>query len=594
MNTISKFLSNTYTLSILFIISFASGLVSLQTFSGDGIFKLNQFNVEALLFINLFLLIILTISILSKIYQTFIRKRNEELGGETSKNLVISFLLISSIPSVIITISSLFIFNYGIQNWFDNKILSLVNNSRSVAQNYLGDHQESIAKDTKLIANDLNRNKTILLANNDRFNQYIKFLSDLRGIDNLYLINSEGKLIKSSAQDKYKPPLKKLLLQASNGKPLIFSNAFEQKTLGILKLNNFENLYLYTVQNVDPKIVSFLKQTGEASTYYYSVKRNTLRIQITFFIVYIILTFALVLSSALFAINFAAKTTKPLNRLFTAAKSVSSGKYDFILGDDKNKDFKALNKVFDDMVAQMKIQKQKNILSGRFEAWQVIARKLAHEIKNPLTPIQLSLDRIKDKLENDENTLQHFTIINNQIHEISKLVNGFSDFARMPKPVFKKNNIMQIIDSSIDTYRLNYERVNFVLNNMTNTNDIICDSGQVNRALINIFKNAIESIEERFEKGGVNGEIIVNISNDNTYYLITIIDNGIGFKEAKNFKQDDPYFTTKKDGSGLGLSIVSKIIHEHNGQVFYDNREDNEGAFITITLPILNEENINN
>jgi len=581
-------------LSILFIISFASGLVSLQTFSGDGIFKLNQFNVEALLFINLFLLIILTISILSKIYQTFIRKRNEELGGETSKNLVISFLLISSIPSVIITISSLFIFNYGIQNWFDNKILSLVNNSRSVAQNYLGDHQETIAKDTKLIANDLNRNKTILLANNDRFNQYIKFLSDLRGIDNLYLINSEGKLIKSSAQDKYKPPLKKLLLQASNGKPLIFSNAFEQKTLGILKLNNFENLYLYTVQNVDPKIVSFLKQTGEASTYYYNVKRNTLRIQIAFFIVYIILTFALVLSSALFAINFAAKTTKPLNRLFTAAKSVSSGKYDFILGDDKNKDFKALNKVFDDMVAQMKIQKQKNILSGRFEAWQVIARKLAHEIKNPLTPIQLSLDRIKNKLENDENTLQHFTIINNQIHEISKLVNGFSDFARMPKPVFKKNNIMQIIDSSIDTYRLNYERVNFVLNNMTNTNDIICDSGQVNRALINIFKNAIESIEERFEKGGVNGEIIVNISNDNTYYLITIIDNGIGFKEAKNFKQDDPYFTTKKDGSGLGLSIVSKIIHEHNGQVFYDNREDNEGAFITITLPILNEENTNN
>ena len=581
-------------MSILFIISFASGLVSLQTFSGDGIFKLNQFNVEALLFINLFLLIILTISILSKIYETFIRKRNEELGRETSKNLVISFLLISSTPSVIITISSLFIFNYGIQNWFDNKILSLVNNSRSVAQNYLGDHQESIAKDTKLIANDLNRNKTILLANNDRFNQYIKFLSDLRGIDNLYLINSEGKLIKSSAQDKYKPPLKKLLLQASNGKPLIFSNAFEQKTLGILKLNNFENLYLYTVQNVDPKIVSFLKQTGEASTYYYNVKRNTLRIQITFFIVYIILTFALVLSSALFAINFAAKTTKPLNRLFTAAKSVSSGKYDFILGDDKNKDFKALNKVFDDMVAQMKIQKQKNILSGRFEAWQVIARKLAHEIKNPLTPIQLSLDRIKDKLENDENTLQHFTIINNQIHEISKLVNGFSDFARMPKPVFKKNNIMQIIDSSIDTYRLNYERVNFVLNNMTNTNDIICDSGQVNRALINIFKNAIESIEERFEKGGVNGEIIVNISNDNTYYLITIIDNGIGFKEAKNFKQDDPYFTTKKDGSGLGLSIVSKIIHEHNGQVFYDNREDNEGAFITITLPILNEENTNN
>ncbi len=581
-------------MSILFILSISSGLLSLQTFLGEGIFKLNQSNVEILLFVNLFFLIILIISILSKIYNTYLKKQSEELGKETSRNLVLSFLLISSIPSILITVSSLFVFNYGIQNWFDNKILSLVNNSRNVAQNYLRDHQNSIVKDVKLIASDLNRNKKILLSNDDRFNQYIKFIANLRSVNNLYLIDGNGKLIKTNVSSNlFKPPLKKLLTKAKNGKPLIFSNAFEQKTLAILKLKNYDNLFIYAVQNVDPKIVSFLKQTGEASNYYYSVKKNTLRIQITFFIIYVVLTLALVLSSALFGINFATKTTKPLNRLFNSAKRVSIGKYDFVLGSDKNQDFNALNKVFDDMVSQMKIQKQKNILSGRFEAWQVIARKLAHEIKNPLTPIQLSLDRIKDKL-NDENSLKHFTIINNQIHEISKLVNGFSDFARMPKPIFKKSNINTIINNSIDTYKLNYEKINFVLNDLSQTSEIICDSGQVSRVLINVYKNAVESIEEKWENNGSKGEIITNISNDKTYYLITIIDNGVGFKKAKNSQQDDPYFTTKKNGSGLGLSVVSKIIHEHNGQIFYDNRQDNDGAFITITLPILNEENINN
>ena len=165
-----------------------------------------------------------------------------------------------------------------------------------------------------------------------------------------------------------------------------------------------------------------MKETGDASTYYFRVKSNTLKIQISFFIIYIIFTLILVLMSAIFGINLAAKTTKPLNNFFRAAKSVSEGNYDIELKSDKNEDFRNLNLIFNDMVSQIKKQKQKNILSGRFEAWQVIARKLAHEIRNPLTPIQLSLDRIKDKISGDEGSKKHLSIINNQIFEISKLV----------------------------------------------------------------------------------------------------------------------------------------------------------------------------
>ncbi len=594
MKYILNFFSNTYLLSSLFIISIGVGIISLQTFIGVGFFKLNQFNVEALFFLNLALLLVLIISIFIKIYNSYLKKKNIELGGKTSKNLVLSFLLISSLPSFLIVIFSIVIFNYGIQNWFDNKILSLVNNSRNIALNYLNDYQKSIIKDLKLIAYDLNRNKKILLSDKEKFKSYLIFQLNFRDIKNIFLINNEGKLVEyANNLETYVPPSKKMLLEASNGKPLIVSSALEKKTYVLIKLNNYENLYLFSFQNVDEKINLFLKETGEASTYYYKVKKNTFIIQITFFIIYIIFTLILILMSAMFGINFAAKTTKPLNNLFRAAKSVSEGNYDTRLKDEKNEDFNNLNLIFNDMVSQIKKQKQKNILSGRFEAWQVIARKLAHEIRNPLTPIQLSLDRIKSKISKDDHSKKHLSIINNQILEISNLVNNFSDFARMPKPIFEKNDILEIIKNSVDTYKLNYEKINFVTNNLLKEGKIFCDKNQINRVLINLYKNSIESIEEKNYKKDEYGEIITDISSDKKNYIITIYDNGVGFKDSARDKEQDPYFTTKKDGSGLGLSIVSKIIHEHDGQIFYDNRKEKQGAFVTITLPINYEKNIN-
>ena len=300
--------------------------------------------------------------------------------------------------------------------------------------------------------------------------------------------------------------------------------------------------------------------------------------------IYIVFTLLLLMLSALFGINMASKTTRPLNNLFKAAKNISEDDYDVTLPKEKNKDFNNLNRIFNSMVNQIKKQKQKNILSGRYEAWQVIARKLAHEIRNPLTPIQLSLDRLKNKFENDENSTKHFSIINNQIFEISKLVNNFSDFARMPKPVIKKNNIKDILVKSLDVYKLNYDRIKFLLNINCSNFVIECDESQINRLLVNIYKNAVESIEERFNEDLKNGEIITNLSEDNYYYIISILDNGVGFDENPKLKHDDPYFTTKKNGSGLGLSIVSKIVHEHKGQVFYENRKDTNGALIYISL----------
>ncbi len=573
----------------MFILSIIVGALSLQVFLGSGYFILNKFNSNILLTINFVLLALLILSTIFKVRYNLKIKSNE-LGSNTSKKLIRSFFLISFIPSILITISSLLIFNYGIEKWFNEKISSLVSNSRNIAQNYLIDHQKSIVKDMVIISNDLNRNKNLLIKDNQKFSNYLNIQSNIRDIKNLYIINNQGKLIlKNTTSSKYLKPSNNFLITASNGKPLIISDAYSKKTLALIKLNSYDNLYLYTFQEVDPKIVSFLSETGIASNYYNSVKVNLKKIQITFFIIYIILTIFLILASKLFAVSFSSKITKPLSKLFKGAKKISEGNYNVFLGKDKNDDFSKLNIVFDDMAHQIKKQKQKSILSGRYEAWQVIARKLAHEIKNPLTPIQLSLDRIKNKIDDKENSLKHLNIINNQINEISNLVNSFSDFARMPKPKIEKNSLLNLVKNSIDTYKLNYPSINFILNNNNLEDEIHCDKNQIGRVLVNVYKNAVESLEEANIKNNLNNaEIITSLNESATSYIVTIEDNGIGFVEDKK-NYDEPYFSTKKTGSGLGLSIVSKIIHEHNGQIFYENKTNKNGAIITITLPKINE-----
>ena len=587
---ITRLLSNTKFLTALFFITFICVIVTIQTFTDTGLLPLNKLNVRHLLILNLVFFILLFFGIAIKLYDIYLLKKNNELGSNTSKSLVLYFLSISAIPSAIISIFSVVLFNYGIQNWFNKKIENTVNNSVNLARSYLADHYKLFINNVLLTANDINRNKRILIKNNQNFTNYITAQSKLRGLQNIYIINLDGDIkYQQLSNEKYKKPLQQYLINASNGKPFWYSNAFEKKTYGIVKLNNFNNLYLYVVKNVDNQIVSFLKDTGDASTYYFKLKKNIINLQITFLIIYIMFTMLLVVSSVLVAINFASRINRPLNKIFTASKEISKGNYNINLPSDKNSDFNVLNYTFTEMSEKIKEQEQRSKLSGRFEAWEIIGKKLAHEIKNPLTPIQLSLDRIKQKIDLDTNAKEHLEIINNQIKNIKELANSFSNFSRMSKPKFEQNNISELIKVSINLYKLNYKNIPIFFNNDSKNNIIICDYSQINRVLINIIKNSIESIEEKkLNKNDFEGEINITLTEDKNNFNISIIDNGIGFKENKK-NETNPYYTTKKNGSGLGLSIVSKIIHEHNGKIFFKKPNKKEGAEVTILLPKINE-----
>ena len=568
------------------------GIVTFLTFINEGFVPLTDENLQTLLIIDLFLLIVFFTLIFRNFYRFYYTGKKNKKGSQTNLKYISVFSLFTVIPSLIVAIFSLFIFNFGIQNYFDKQITRAVNNSFDVAKNYLEESKENVLSDLILMSVGLNRASGLYYSNPNRFKQIMRSEKFLRRIDDVYLIDSVGNILLSDVRDiteEFVGPAEEVYNQALEGKPVFVEDSLENKTTVMMKLTSLVDTYLYISRNIDEEILRYLNETEEAVSFYYSVENSQTGIKVTFAIIYIIVVTLLLFLSTAIAITFASRLTKPIINLIGASDSISKGALDVKVPEVETDDeFRELNKNFNQMIERLKEQQDKLLITERYEAWETVARKLAHEIKNPLTPIQLSIDSLrekyKDKLGHENKDFEKYLeTINRQIKDIEKLVNEFSNFARMPRPILKKIDIIKLINKSLDFIKLTSKNsINLV--KKTNNQFINGDEDQLNRVFINLIKNSEESISEHLQKDpNFKGNIDIEIAANNDYIVIRIIDNGTGITDAK--KAMTPYFTTKNTGTGLGLPIVTKIINEHSGNFLIRNRQDKKGALVTITLP---------
>ncbi|MEY3907617.1 MAG: hypothetical protein RLZ52_684 [Pseudomonadota bacterium] len=589
---IKKILSSNLLLYFGTFLSIVFGIFTLYTFSGTSFVQLNENNIQILLIINLIVICLLFFLIIRKLIG-FFYKSKERTGLSTNLNFIKYFIFVTAIPSIFVAIFSLMLFNLGIEKWFDKKVNDVVNNSVEVARNYLEENQNSIKGEILAMANDLNRNFNLYSENKTLFQNYFDQQTRFRKIEEAYLINKDGTLLFSASftnKNNFFSPLKTFIEMAQNGQTILISDANKNQTNALVKLSSNENIFLYAIRYVDPETVNFLKQTGEASTFYYKLKSNSLGLQITFAVVYIIIVSSLIMLSSVYAINIANKISKPIIKLIYAAKAVSTGNLDVKLKDEKeDDDFRKLYQTFNIMTQEIQAQKNKIALTERYQAWEMVAKKLAHEIKNPLTPITLSLERIKDRFSKQINVDKadfenYLNIISRQVEDIGKLVNEFSDFARMPNPIIKSNNLKKLIEDTINLYKLSEKKIIFNLVYKSSNEFFEFDLSQISRVLINVVKNSLESINEKQETDkNLQGIINILVENNNEFIYITIEDNGVGFKSTPKDLLA-PFITTKQHGSGLGLSIVSKILHEHGGDLNFI--EQSNGAKIKLSIKI--------
>ena len=242
------------------------------------------------------------------------------------------------------------------------------------------------------------------------------------------------------------------------------------------------------------------------------------------------------------------------------------------------------------------------VAAQRSAAWGDVARRIAHEIKNPLTPIQLSAERIRrkfsPKLDADADDLDRMTqVIVRQTNDLRRIVDEFSKFARMPEAVKQREDIVAILNQAVTLQQAGQPDVTFHIDIPDQVIPLSLDATMISQALTNLIKNAGEAIETLIEKGvsmDLKPAIAISLTDQDTQVSITISDNGIGLPQDRA-KLFEPYVTTRDKGTGLGLPIVKKIIEEHGGVLRLDDAEpigdtQHVGAAATIELPKLQAE----
>ncbi|MDB9743694.1 ATP-binding protein [Pelagibacteraceae bacterium] len=571
------------------------GIVTFLTFINEGFVTLTDKNLQILLVIDIILLLVFFTLIFKNFYRFYDTGKKEKTGSKTNLKYISIFSVFTLIPSLVVAIFSLFIFNFGIQNYFDKQITKAVNNSYDVAKNYLEESKKNVQSDVILMSYGLNRASSFYYSNQKRFKTIMNSEKILRRIDDVYLIDSLGNILISNVRDitdEFIVPSDEDFDQALEGKPVFISNNLENKTAVMTKLLSLVDTYLYISRNIDSEILRYLNETEQAVSFYYSVENSQTGIKVTFAIIYIILVTLLLFLSTSIAITFASRLTKPIINLIGASEAISKGALDIKVPNIESDDeFKQLNNNFNSMIDRLKKQQDKLLAAERYEAWESIARKLAHEIKNPLTPIQLSIDHLREKYspklkDNSKDFEIYLETINRQIKDIESLANEFSNFARMPRPIIKEINIIDVVNKSIDFIKMTSK--NEI--NILSKKKILMIKGdieQLNRVFINLVKNSEEAFLDLRKKNiSFKGKIDIEIISNNDYIVIKLTDNGTGIPDTK--KVMTPYFTTKTKGTGLGLPIVSKIISEHSGDFSIKNKTDGDGVKIEISFPKIN------
>ena len=573
--------------SLIFIIASLIILVFQRNGKENIIYFENSYFIISAVFI-----LFLIYSIFTILYPIFSKFKNKKINSLNSR-FTLYFISIALTPALIVGILGMILINIGINDWFNEKIKNVVTNSLSVAESYLQEHKDSIKGDVYAMSNDLNNASNVFVNNIKKYREFFRTQSVIRSLPETYLITSEGDVILKALPTKmiyYKPPIESLK-KASNGELAILTSTQVNKVYGLMKLTAYDNIFLYAGRSMDPNVIIAVNDTRSAKQEFSILEKNRNQISIIFIILYLVVTLILILISIIVGISIAQRIVNPISSVIKASNKISKGNYDDKV--ERTNDYIELNRLadsFNNMSSDLIRQRNQLAIAKKHETWSDIARRIAHEIKNPLTPIQLSSERLLKKIKdshnyNDKEIQECVDSITRQVSEIGFLVDEFSNFARLPNPEFSNYNICYLLKKCVDDVRDNYNNITFDLSGIDDEFILRCDKNQITRVIQNIIINAINSISESVKNNNKGSILFSAYLNENTF-IINISDNGSGLKYEKD-ELIKPYFTTRKKtgGTGLGLSIVEKILFDHNADFEITNRNDGKpGAIASINF----------
>ena len=380
----SEFIKKNIYLILLFIITLSIGFLTFLTFIDKGYIELSDNNLQYLLVLNIVLLFLLFAFIFLEIKKA-IKNDIDKDGLSSNKKYITYFSLFTLIPSLLISIFSLFLFSFALEKYFDKKVTTVVNNSYELAKNYVEEVRNKIQADIVLIAFDVNKSKNFLNDINLEYKRFLETQKLIRGVDEVHIMDINKKLLFTTLNDDqpYVPPVDKALnLVLDDDRPLKIINAFENKSAAIMRLQNFEDRFLYVVKYLDKDISKYLTESQEAINFYYTVEEKSSGIKISFAIIYIIIVSLLLFISISIAIRFSSRFFRSINNLIFASISIGDGNFDTKVPEVKtDKDLETLNKNFNLMIDRLKYQQDKLIINERHEAWEALLENWLMKLK---------------------------------------------------------------------------------------------------------------------------------------------------------------------------------------------------------------------
>jgi two-component system nitrogen regulation sensor histidine kinase NtrY len=549
-----------------------------------------------LLYIDIALLLSLTALISRNVVRIIKRNYRRRISSKFHNQVIVLFSLVTIIPAACTFVFALIFFNTGIESLFKTPIKSTIDNANQVSSVYINEKEIAMANFAAGLGKRIKDCINVFSIRQDKIEMILYEETNKLKIDALVIQAIEGKKTITLARTAFSIALEfedipDNVTYLKNGKVVSWESDDSIVTAQMIDENL--GIYLIASSKIDKKILSHRHTIKNAILEYANLAIERTNLKITFITFFFGLTVLLFAISILTGLIFANWIITPVNKLIWALKSISAGNYNSPISVRKfNNEWDLLISAFNNMAEQLEYQKRQLIISNKQSAWQDIARKIAHEIKNPLTPIQLSAERLKRKYENEISSNTEIfnscidTIIR-QVHCIRTLVNEFSDFARMPEPSIERADIIKLLKEAVFIQATAHKNIAFRQSYYVEVFMCNIDQVQINQVMMNILQNSINAIVENNQNnsGGFIGNIIVNFSVNQRYFRLIIEDDGPGFSDNALKNAFEPYYTTRKSGSGLGLAIAYKIIKEHGGNIELGKSEVLKGALTIIEIP---------
>ncbi|MGB6748520.1 MAG: PAS domain-containing sensor histidine kinase [Xanthobacteraceae bacterium] len=617
-------------------------------------------------------------------------------GSRLHVQIVSLFAVIAAVPTVLVALVASTTLDRGLDRFFSTRTRAMIEQSLTVANAYVTEHAADVRGEDMAMAFDLSRAKPVFDQDRDQFRKFLAAQTTGRNLSVALILKADGSIVEPTGitmDKRFVLPSVQLLSETSATEPQVAFIPEGDNVASVVKLNGYDDMYLYVARLLDPRVVQQLRNTQESVGEYANLEERRLGIQIAFALMFAVIALIVLLSAAWIGLDFANRLVAPIRRLISAANVVSTGNLHIQvpvrrsegdlaqLGETFNKMTQELRTQHDDIVrardlidsrrrfteavlagasagvigvnaggrisilnrsaerlidriesdvlgqplaaiapelaeifqaAQVSNQRlmqrqitltrdsqERNysvrvtseqsgesehgyvitidditelVLAQRSSAWADIARRIAHEIKNPLTPIQLSAERLRRKygksITEDPAVFEQCTeTIVRQVDDIKRMVDEFSRFARMPKAVVADDDVADTVRQVVFLLRVAHPDIDFEVVLPAEALTARFDRRLISQALTNIVKNATEAIGAVPATELGRGRIVVSAQRVGKEIVIDVVDNGIGLPKENRARLLEPYVTTREKGTGLGLAIVGRILEEHGGKL---------------------------